>query len=293
VFFDRSADGSCLIHREAGIEALPSACRHFPRKVLHDSRGTLISLSHFCPTAAAMLLDRADLSIVEAKPPLRLESAMEGLDARDALPPLVRPGLLSDIAAYDAWERASIGAFAASGRGYADCLDRVSAAAESVRQWNPKHGSLLECVHSAFGAHTGPCADGFTDSSAIGRLAMLTAGLAGDDLSPVEGFEDAWARTIDERDIAWFDRGMRHYLAARLFGNWIAYQSHGLRTIVTWLRTCAAVVRHFLVRRVLGSGFPATRQDFIEAVRSADLLLLHVLDSESFARDVAAHEERA
>jgi hypothetical protein len=30
---------------------------------------------------------------------------------------------------------------------------------------------------------------------------------------------------------------------------------------------------------------------FVEAVRSTDLLLLHVLDSAEFARDVAASEE--
>jgi Fe-S-cluster containining protein len=293
VFFDRREGGSCVIHRDVGIEALPSACRHFPRKVLHDARGTRISLSHFCPTAAAMLLNHADLSIVEALPPLRLESVMEGFDAADALPPLIRPGLLSDIVAYDAWERAGIAIFAASPFGYGACLERLSAATESVRQWNPTQGSLLECVHSAFDANTGHRIEGFSQWSAIERVARLTAGLAGDDLSPVEGFEDAWARAIVGSNVEWFERGMKHYLAARLFGNWLAYQSQGLRSVVMWLRACAAVLRHFLVRRVVGSGLPATRQDFIEAVRAADLLLLHVLDTGSFARDVAALEKRA
>ncbi len=52
VFFEHDAGRLCVIHREAGIDALPSACRHFPRKFLRDGRGTFISLSHFCPTAA-------------------------------------------------------------------------------------------------------------------------------------------------------------------------------------------------------------------------------------------------
>ena len=293
VFFDRRQGGSCVIHRDIGIEALPSACRHFPRRVLHDARGTLISLSHFCPTAAAMLLNEADLRSVEALPPLRLESVMEGLDAADALPPLIRPGLLSDIVAYDAWERAGIAIFAASRSGYGACLERLSAATESVRRWSPTQGPLLEWVHSAFDTNTGPCIGAFSQSSAIERIARLTAGLAGDDLSPVERFEEAWAHAIVGSNVEWFERGMKNYLAARLFGNWIAYQSQGLRSVVEWLRTCAAVLRHFLVRRVLGSGLPATRQDFIEAVRAADLLLLHVLDTESFARDVAALEAHA
>src|SRR4051812_19722181 len=182
VFFERSDAGSCVIHRDIGIEALPSACRHFPRKVLHDARGTRISLSHFCPTAAAMLLNDADLTIVQATAPLRLESVMEGLDAADALPPLIRPGLLSDIAAYDAWERAGIAIFAASPYGYEACLERLSAATESVRRWNPTQGSLLEWVHSVFDTNTGHCSAGFSQSSAIERVARLTAGLAGDDL---------------------------------------------------------------------------------------------------------------
>ena len=37
---------------------------------------------------------------------------------------------------------------------------------------------------------------------------------------------------------------MKNYLAARVFANWIAYQGRGLRSIVEWLRTCAAIVRH-------------------------------------------------
>ena len=102
----------CIIHRDFGVEALPSACRHFPRKVLHDARGTLISLSHFCPTAAATLLTPARSSIVDARPPLRLTSPMEGLDAWDALPPLLRPGLLCDMEGYDTWERAGVAVFA-------------------------------------------------------------------------------------------------------------------------------------------------------------------------------------
>src|SRR5262245_2519115 len=55
VFYDQAHDRLCAIHRELGAEYLPSACRHFPRVVLTDDRGTFVSLSHFCPTAAALL----------------------------------------------------------------------------------------------------------------------------------------------------------------------------------------------------------------------------------------------
>ena len=55
VFFEGDRGNLCAIHRELGVESLPMACRQFPRVVLEDPRGTLISLSHFCPTAAALL----------------------------------------------------------------------------------------------------------------------------------------------------------------------------------------------------------------------------------------------
>lgn len=72
MFFERDPGRLCVIHREAGIAALPSACRHFPRKVLTDARGTFISLSHYCPTAARLLLATHGLEIVEATAPLQL-----------------------------------------------------------------------------------------------------------------------------------------------------------------------------------------------------------------------------
>ncbi len=121
VFFEQGRGNLCAVHRELGAASLPAACRHFPRLVLHDARGTRVSLSHFCPTAAALLRspNTQAFAIVRAPGPLTLaddladggsESSdrLEGLDARDALPPLLRPGMLTDFEGYDAWERAAI-----------------------------------------------------------------------------------------------------------------------------------------------------------------------------------------
>ena len=49
-----------------GEPMLPATCGHFPRLAVRDARGTFVSLSHFCPTAAATLF-REDvlLEIVE------------------------------------------------------------------------------------------------------------------------------------------------------------------------------------------------------------------------------------
>jgi hypothetical protein len=291
VFYDRAAGGLCIIHRDIGENALPSACRHFPRKVLHDTRGSLISLSHFCPTAAAMLLEGGTLSIVDAHAPLRLEMEMEGLDARKAWPPLLQPGRLCDPDGYATWERAGLATLARTDCRYTTCLADVAAATERIRRWTPGGRSLSDCVLTAFADRSIGTGTAWSQPHAIQRVARLTAGSAGDDLASIPHFEEQWNQRVGATAIDWFDLGMKNYLAARLFGNWIAYQGQGLRSIVEWLRTCAAVVRHFLLQRLIGSGLPLDRSAFIESVRSADLLLLHVLDSGSFARDIVSLEQ--
>ena len=291
VFFDRSGGQLCVIHRDVGEEALPSACRHFPRRVLHDARGTLISLSHFCPTAAAMLLADGTPAIVDAHPPLRLECEMEGLDARDALPPLLRPGLLCDVAGYAEWEKAGLASLARPQHPHGRCLDDLAAITEVIRQWRPGNDSLPDTVRAAFRTEKRNVPATGCYSRVMQRVARLTAGSAGEDLAPIADFAAHWRDRVGIVPLDWFDQGMKNYLAARLFGNWIAYQGQGLRSIVEWVRTCAAVVHHFALRRLLESKLPFDRAGFIEALRSADLLLLHVLDSQSFARDVASLEE--
>jgi Fe-S-cluster containining protein len=298
VFHDRDGDGPCVIHREAGADALPSACRHFPRQILRDLRGTFISLSHFCPTAAAMLLTRDPLQLVEAEPPLRLSDPVEGLDATDALPPLVRPGVLSDLAGYTAWEQACVATFARADLSYQDALDLVAAATEDVRDWRPGSGTLAERVRTAFrDARPEAGADPLAQTRAIETVQVLCAGRAGNDVAPIDRFEEIWQERIEPANRC-FDVAMKNYLAGRVFANWIAYQGRGLRSIVEWLRTCSAVVRHQAVRLALelhavpgrGTGSPADPGDVVEGFRMADLLLLHVLDTQAFARRAAPIE---
>ena len=64
VFFERETK-LCIVHRDLGEAALPATCRYFPRLAVRDGRGTFITLSHFCPTAASMLFrDDCPLTIV-------------------------------------------------------------------------------------------------------------------------------------------------------------------------------------------------------------------------------------
>jgi Fe-S-cluster containining protein len=289
VFLDRAAGGLCVIHREAGIEALPAACRHFPRKILCDPRGVLISLSHYCPTAARMLTADGDLTVVEARPPLELPPPLDALDATEALPPLIRPGLLCDMDGYQAWEEAGVATFARDDLTFTECIDLIAAATEIVRRWRPGTESLASRVATAFRtANLRDAADDGAQRRTIARVAALTAGRAAD-IAPNDEFEDQWAARAADR-IGSVDRVMKNYLAARLFANWIAYQGRGLRSIVEWLRTCGAVVRHALLDRLVCSGSMPVEADCVESVRTADLLLLHVLDTAAFARHVAIME---
>jgi hypothetical protein len=287
VFFNRNGSRLCAIHEAAGVDALPTACRHFPRVVLRDGRGILISLSHFCPTAAALLFAPTPLAVVDADDRLRLEEPIEGLDGRDALPPLVRPGLLCDLEGYDAWERACIATFAQGDLGWQEALDHVAAATERVRRWEPGRCSLRSQVEDAFARarhehYTDPHAHSralenvraFTDTAVSQNPHGEAFGPLSESLSPSDEL---------------LDRAMRNYLAARVFGNWISYQGRGLRSIVEWLRTCAAAVRHSAMGRYT-AGAGATGRDFLESFRAADLLLLHTIDSQAFARRAMALE---
>jgi hypothetical protein len=289
VFFDRERGRLCVIHEAAGPGALPTACRHFPRRILRDGRGTFISLSHFCPTAAAMLLEADPLDVVEAQPPLRLQEPMEGLDATGALPPLVRPGVLSDLDGYTAWERASVATFARPDLDCQQALDCVADATSRVRGWRPGTGSFGACVDAAFRAAR---PEGGVDPRAQARtmntLRSLTGSTVHDDIAPVAAFEDRWLDLVAPFEP--LDRPMKNFLGARVFGNWIAYQGRGLQTIVEWLRTCAALVRHHLLRSALARQSVPTSEDLLEAFRMTDLLLLHVVDTQAFARQAMVLE---
>jgi hypothetical protein len=58
---------------------------------------------------------------------------------------------------------------------------------------------------------------------------------------------------------------LKRWLAARLFGNWVAYQGDGLQAIIRSLRGCLATFTTELAR----DGSP------LEAIRRSDLLILH------------------
>ena len=276
VFFDAANERLCAIHRSAGADALPTSCRHFPRIYLRDARGTHLSLSHFCPTAAALLLDDLPVTIETASAPLALDGMVEGLDATEALPPLLRPDVLMDVQSYAEWERRAVATLARDDVTCLEALAVVSAATEKVCLWWIGDGTLLDAVTAAFAHAAGACDDGLdSDAARLERIDAACPAAARPVVARVT--RDAAAAARVESLLRVHDAPLKRYLAARLFANWIAYQGRDLRTVIEWLRACLAVLRS-----EVGAG-----ADFIEAVRETDRIMLHVVDSQTWAHSNA------
>ena len=292
VFFEGDRGNLCAIHRELGVESLPMACRQFPRVVLEDPRGTLISLSHFCPTAAALLHaspPATAFEIVEAPSSLTLAGHAEGLDAREVLPPLLRPGMLTDHDGYDAWERRAIGVLARDDFTAARALDIIRMATLAVQAWRPGSISMRATVDREFDIASARKPDKDLDDHAQGAtnaLDIARVQLAVDSVPPglprpsvfeeSVGFVDDWPGE--------FDSVVRVYLAARLFGNWVAYYGQGLHAIVEYLQVALAVVKMEAFRQRASAAPSPPWQTVNEAIRNADLLLVHLADVKALSR---------
>ncbi len=100
--------------------------------------------------------------------------------------------------------------------------------------------------------------------------------------SPIEDWLASWHRG----SACWgdVDDAVRGYLAARLFGNWIAYYGQGLHTIVEYLHVALAVLKMEAVRHHAHESASPPWPTVTEAVRSADLLLVHLADTRTLAR---------
>jgi hypothetical protein len=170
----------------------------FPRSVLIDARGTFVSLSHFCPTAAALLFEPGPpAAIVEAPATLVDVGPLDGLDARGAWPPLLRPGVLMDLESYGAWERFGVELLTRDGVAPHAALAALERVAARIASWTAEEGPLIDYVSDTF------------------RATTLQRGV----LAP--------------HDVA-----VKRWLAARLFACWIAYQKDGIAEIARYLRSC-------------------------------------------------------
>jgi len=275
--------GLCSVHRVLGEGALPSACRLFPRIALTDARGTFITLSHYCPTAArALLRDDVPLGVVEA-PPAFPPADYEGLAAEDAWPPTLRPGVLMGLDGFAAWERHAVELFGTPGVSPEAAMATLARDAEILRKWSPGASSILAAMSKLPRPLTDvPPPSRLSESLAIYRG---VAGAVPFDLhrvSPPGGTVDAWQRLVLP---SWsrFNRAASAYLASHAFGNWCAYQGPGLRTWVRSVEAALAVLSVECAWQCLIDGGTLDRDLFVAGVRASDLLLRHHASREDLA----------
>jgi hypothetical protein len=252
-----------------------------------DGRGTFVTLSHFCPTAAALLVDsHTPLAIVENPPAFPAEREYEGLDAANDWPPLLRPDVLFDDASFGLWERHLIEVLGSSARGVDATLVRIAATGERLRAWSAQQGELRDWTLQAL-LHpplAGDDAAGrryepFAGPAAFLRAcASVPAGLAAPDLP----------ESLNENDTAFvapaWDRHAQpvlRYLGAKAFASWTAYQSRGIRTQIAELFMASTILRIECVRACTHVRRILDRDTLVAAVRAADWLLVHLADREA------------
>ena len=156
----------------------------------------------------------------------------------------------------------------------------------AVQAWRPGPISLRATVNREFDIASTRKPDKDLDGHAQGatnRLDVARVQLAVDSVPPglprPSVFEGSVGFMPGE-----FDGIVRAYLAARLFGNWVAYHVQGLHAIVEYLQVALAVVKMEAVRQHARPTPSSPWQNVTEALRNADLLLVHLADVKALAR---------
>jgi len=232
-----------------------------------------VSLSHYCPTAAAMLFrEDAAFELIEGPAAFPEDWPFEGLDARNSYSPLLRPGVLLGFDGLEAFEEASISTLSEPDalRG----LDRLAAAVETARQWTPASGPLIDLIHGAFKE-----AAGSPDRGAEDPTELLQASLARGTPPPptLPRFRNSTLEILPFTDLA-----LRRYLAARLIASWIMFQGSDLRSVTRYLGLCLDAAALFAG----GSNLVDERGRWTEGFRMADLWLLHHCDPDRLAQNL-------
>jgi Fe-S-cluster containining protein len=295
VAYDRDAR-RCRIHAAAGHDALPVSCQQFPRVSVVDRDGAFVTLSAYCPTVARALTTSAELSwrVIRA-PGSFAPFTVEGLDARDALPPLLRPGMLMTRDGYRTWETRVIETLSMDGS-VETALARCAAATERLRPWRPSAGDLAMAVRAAFAQAED---EGERDDrqtlrrSATTALFAIVRGAVPEGLH-ADGPPDDVDAAFDRLALpAWraFAPAVRRYLSAHAFANWCAWQGRGLRTVLASLDATLAVLRTEIVRQCGRAGRTLDEALLVEAFRAADLLVVHLADRQELARRLSVAEE--
>ena len=263
VFFDADGGRACRIHAAMGHDALPLACRQFPRIAVHDPRGISVTLSHYCPTASSALATAGPVTIVEQPPAFAAGADYEGLDATRALPPLLREGMLMDWNAWWAWEAASVALLTDGNEAASVRLGRLRRAVDEIHSWSPSHGPLRAHVDRAFATArlTGE-ASFMPDCHEIEMRWQEIVLAVPEDLRP----QVPRPTNRDSGNMPPLPPHTNRFLAAHAFANWTAHLGDGLHA---WLRSVEAAYVCLLV------GLD---------IRQADLILRHLASPNALAK---------
>jgi hypothetical protein len=210
---------------------------------LIDQRGVHVTLSHYCPTAVSLLFDHNDpVAIVDGPAPVAGDS-VEGLDARESLPPTFakatvgrpaddRPRLMS-WDELDAWQR-----------------DQIANA--RIGDFQSDDMALFDLARSAV---PDPWTWPEAPSNAQGMWWSMAA--------------PKWY---------FFSDALNRYAAAKAFASWSLYMGNGIEAAEQSARMAAAVLRVETARQCGWFGRELDRESLTEAIRQADLVLVHYAD---------------
>lgn len=294
-----SAARHCAVHATLGHEALPASCQHFPRVCLVDGRGVRVALSHFCPTAAAMLVDATrPVTIVRGPEAVPGGGVPEGLDARDALPPRLSDRVLMDLDALTAWEAHVVNALAGSSAwpgAVEDVLARLAAQAEDLARWTPGGATLADAIGTFERPPVAADDAALSDGTRAAWTPEAAWALGG------EACRAPWTwpplpanlAALDARWVApawpYVAPVVRRYLAGKSFGAWVTYQADATHALAAWLSLALTVLRAECARACAEGPRPLDRERLVTAVRQADLLLMHYADSAVLAGALLTH----
>jgi len=295
--YDRRS-GLCRIHRDHGESSLPSSCHQFPRRALRDDRGTFVTLSHFCPTAAGLLVDfEGPLAVVSDPLSFPSERGYDGMDARGEWPPLLRPDVLFDPESFGLWERYLVEAISNSTDGVDQTLARVASVGERLREWSPDKGPLAAWTSDAIAARFPSSSPTplryapFDGPDAFVRAAAtIPRGL--EERALPRHLEEADAQLVAANWNASAPVALR-YVGARAFASWTAYQSRGVRTQIAELFMTAAVLRVECARACQARQSTLDRSTLLDAIRASDLLLVHLADRDALMAWLGEVEDHA
>ncbi|HEY6362054.1 MAG TPA: hypothetical protein VIX63_13155 [Vicinamibacterales bacterium] len=283
VFFDRGSR-FCVVHRDLGEAMLPATCRHFPRLAVRDARGTFISLTHYCPTAASMLF-REDVPLeIVTSPPAFPPGDYDGLEVdAHAWPPLLHPRVLMDLDGYAAWERHMVTRCANRAAAPEMVLATLERDARILRTFAPDGRSLSDPVRALPADLVDARAHVSLEASLLLHAEVM--GAVPDDLKPApdeRGLLDVYVRDVAPHWSDWH-AALNRYLAAKAFASWTAYQGRGLLSVVRGLQAALALVRVEAARQCRNARRPLDQALLLEAFRGADFALNHLAVGEDLA----------